>query len=140
MPESIGYGTQLRYSTDGVTYTTIARVTELGEFSFGEFDDVEITALDSPDRYREYMRGLGDGGEIEFTAIWTADPSQRDLIDRLLAAPSTLDYIQIVLPNGLGTFSCRGYIKASSINPQLDDRIEFSGTIKVSGKPQFTVP
>lgn len=140
MPESIGYGTQLQYSTDGVTYTTIARIVEIGDVSLGEFDDVEVTALDSPDPFREYRRGLGDAGEIEFTGIWTADPTQRDLADRLLAAPNVNDYIKIVLPDGLGTFSCRGYIKAVSITPPLEDRIEFSGTIKVSGKPTFNVP
>lgn len=138
---SIGYGTLLQHSTDGVSYTTIGKNTEIAEFSIGEADDVDTTNHDSPNGHREFIRGLVDAGEISFTGNWEAAASQQTPITRLQSGPtSTLDYLKVVLPNSLGTWLTRGYFKSFALNPQLDDKIEFSGTWKVSGKPVFSVP
>lgn len=137
----IGQGVQLQVSTDGVTYTTIASLAELGEFSMGEADDVDVTTHQSPDGHREFIRGLIDAGELPFTAVWEAASSQLDVITRLQTGPtSTLDYYKIILPGSLGTWTGRGYVKSVTFNPQLDGRIEISGSFKVSGKPAFVVP
>lgn len=137
----IGQGTLLQTSTDGVVYTTIAELTEIGEIALGEGDDVDVTSHDSPDGYRQYTRGLVDTAEITFTGNWTGGASQLNAINKILAGPTTvLDYIKVVLPSSLGTFTSRGYVKTTAINPQLDDKIEFNGSLKLSGKPTLTVP
>ena len=136
----IGQGTLLQVSSDGVNYMTIAELAEIGEFGLGSADDVDVTTHDSVDGYREFIRGLLDAGEISFTAVWEGATSQQDVIDRLQLGPNAdLDYLRIVLPDSLGQWEARGYFKEVTINPQLDNRIELSGTIKVSGKPTFTV-
>ena len=137
----IGQGTLLQHSTDGSSYTTIGKLTEIGEISLGEADDIEITNFDSVGGYREFMRGLLDAGEISFTANWEAAASQLTAITRLQTGPtSILDYIKVVFPSSLGTWIGRGYFKNASLNPQMDDTLELSGAIKVSGKPVFSIP
>lgn len=140
----IGQGTQLQYSTDGVNYTTIARLTEIGEIGLGEGDDIDVTTHDSVGGAREFARGLTDGGEISFTGNWEGSATQQFPITGttgVLQGPTTvLDYFKVVFPSSLGTWSARGYWKSFSINPQLDDTLEFSGSVKVSGMPAFTVP
>lgn len=136
--EAIGFGTTLAMGDGGSpeSFTPIARITEIGEFGLGEADDVDITAYDSPDRYREFIAGLVDAGEIEITGIWTADQTQQDLSGII----GTTKNWKITLPSGLGEFAFTGYIKSGPRwNPQLEDRIEFMATIKISGKPTFTV-
>lgn len=137
----IGQATVLSHSTDGVSYTPVAKLTEIGEYGVGEGDDIDITNHDSPDGFREYARGLVDAGEASFTGIWEGAASQQLPADGILDGPTTdLDYFRIVSPDSLGTFECRGYWKSFNLNPQLDDVLEFTGAIKFSGKPTFTVP
>lgn len=141
----IGQNTRLAHSTDGVNYTDIAALTEIGEFGVGEGDDIDVTSHDSPDGYREFIRGLVDAGEISFTGQWNAAASQQLPIGGAqtgitLGPTTTLDYFRITLPSTLGTWTGQGYWKSFMLNPQLDDLLEFSGAIKVSGKPTFTVP
>ncbi len=137
----IGQGTLLQHSTDGVSYTTIASLTEIGEIGIGEGDDIDITTHQSPDGFREYARGLVDAGEISFTGNWEAAASQQLPVTGILSGPtSTLAYYKVVFPASLGTWTARGYWKTFKINPQLDDTMEFSGSVKISGKPAFVVP
>ena len=143
----IGQGAILQHSpsSDGVTFTTIAALTEIGEFGVGEGDDIDVTSHDSPDGYREFIRGLVDAGEISFTGQWNAAASQQLPISGaatgITTGPTTsLDFFKIVLPASLGTWNGRGYWKSFMLNPQLDDLLEFSGAIKISGKPTFVVP
>lgn len=139
--EAIGLGTELQVGDGGSpeTFAPIARLTSIGEISM-DADDVDVTAYDSPDGFREYIRGLVDAGEIPFTGIWTADATQQAAFTDILGGPGQANKnYKVVFPGSLGEFACSGYIKSVGLNPQLDNRIEFSGTIKVSGKPTFTV-
>src|SRR5688500_5947410 len=127
----IGQGTLLQHSTDGVSYTTSAKLTEIGEIGLGEGDDIDVTTHQSTDGFREFVRGLVDPGEISFSGQWEAAASQ--LLPMTgsntgisLGPTTTLDYYKIVLPSSLGTFTCRGYWKSFTLNPQLDDLLEFS--------------
>lgn len=139
----IGQGTILAHSSDGTNFTDIAVLTEIGEFGLGEGDDIDVTSHDSVDGYREFIRGLVDPGEITFTGQWTNDASQElpmtganTGIDT--GPTTTLDTFRITLPDSLGVWEGEGYWKSFNINPQLDDLLEFTGSIKVSGKPTFT--
>jgi hypothetical protein len=141
----IGQGAQLYHSPDGSTYTAIAKLTEIGEFGIGEGDDIDVTNHDSSAGFREFVRGLVDPGEITFTGQWEASASQKlpmtGSTTGIANGPNTAnDYFKIVLPNSLGTWTGRGYFKDFKLNPQLDDLMEFSGAIKVSGQPSFVVP
>ncbi|MBT9156741.1 MAG: hypothetical protein DDT37_01729 [Firmicutes bacterium] len=135
MSERIGHGTLLAVSADaGATWSNIARVETIGEFNMGEVDDVEVTTHDAPDRFKRYIAGLADAGEFEFSGIWTADATQRSLA----GATALLRDWRIMLPGGLGIWRAAGYLKNFSINPQREDIIEFSASLKLSGPPTLT--
>ena len=132
----IGLGTTLSYSTDsGTTWLPIARISEIGDIGFGEADKVEVTGYDTATRAREYIKGMEEAADIDITGIWTADASQI----AIMSLDDVIDW-QIVLPDSMGDIEMEGYITNFSINPQLDDRIEFSATLVVSGKPVLTIP
>lgn len=141
----IGQGTFLYHSDNGTDWDKIAVLSEVGEFGVGEGDDIDVTNHDSQDGYREFIRGLVDAGEISFAGQWIGDASQELPIDGsntgIQNGPTTtMDYFMISLPDLLGDWEGRGYWKSFMINPQLDDVIEFTGSIKVSGKPTMTIP
>lgn len=133
--ERIGQGTILAVSSDGGTvWSNIARLETIGELPRGEVDDIEITNHDSPGNFKEYVAGLGEAGELEFTGIWIADATQRATSGIL----GLLRDWRVTLPGGLGVWRCRGYLKSLSINPQREETIQFTGTLKLSGVPTLT--
>ncbi len=133
--ERIGHGTLLAVSADaGATWSNIARIETIGEFGMGAVDDVEVTTHDVADRFKRYIAGLADVGELEFSGIWIADATQRSLAG---LTALTRDW-RVTLPGGLGVWRAVGYLKNFSINPQREDRIEFSASLKISGAPTLT--
>lgn len=140
LPDQIlGFGTTLQVDR-GAGYVTIARLTEIGEFRPTR-PDVDVTTHQSTGGFQEFRPGLIDPGEIAFSGIWTADASQTALMDDVLAgveAENVYSY-RIVLPRGLGTFTCDGYLREVGVNPQMDGRLEFSGALKWTGQAEFAV-
>ena len=132
----IGLGTKLAYSEDGgTTWKEVARIAEIGELVFGEADKVDVTGYDTPTRVREYIKGLEEPGEIELTGIWTAHESQLAIMEL-----DDVNQWKVTLPNNLGEIELDGYMTGFSINPQREDRIEWSATLVISGKPTLTIP
>lgn len=130
----IGMGTKLEYKVDS-SWFEVARLENIGEFDMGDVDDIEVTTYDSADGYKEYIPGLADAGELEITGVWTADTTQTELDD----LRGKINDWRITLPNNLGVFEFKGYLKGPRITPSKDDKITFSATIKITGKPVFTV-
>jgi len=135
MAERIGHGTILAFSSDGgSTWTNVARVDTIGEFSVGETDSIEITTHDTPGNFRQFIAGLADAGELEFSGVWTADATQRSLA----GLRGVMRDWRVTLPGGLGTWRALGFLTTLSVNPQREERIEFSCTLKLSGAPTLT--
>lgn len=133
--ERIGQGTLLAVSADaGATWSTIARLETIGEFSMGEVEDIEVTTHDSAGGFKEYIAGLADTGELEVSGTWIADATQRSLS----GLRGLVRDWRVTLPGGLGIWRSRGYVKSFAINPHREAPIEFSSTIKLTGAPTLT--
>lgn len=135
----IGLGTQLQVDR-GAGYVAIARLTEIGEFRPTR-DDIDVTTHDSANGWRDFRPGLVDPGELTFTGVWIGDTTQVALITDITQGISqeNIYSYRIVVPRGLGTFTCEGYLRDVGINPQMDGRIEFSGVLKWTGLATFAV-
>ena len=126
----IGWGAV--FAIEGTTPGTYVPVAEVKAITLpgGSRDAVDVTHLASPDRYREFIAGLKDGGEASFTLNWV--PSATDsLMAGFVAVSGTY---QVTAPNGvLMRFS--GFFTNYS-PPELtpEGPMEASATIKVSGK------
>ena len=70
----IGHSTQFKIedSPGAGTYTKIAEVSSINGPSFS-MDTVDATNMDSTNRWREFIAGLKDGGEVSFDVNW--DPA-----------------------------------------------------------------
>lgn len=137
----LGFGTT--WETDfGAGFVPIVRNVMIGEFG-GESDDVDVTTHDtSTSGFREFIRGLMDGGEIPLTGIYIGDASQAAVITNVLSgtdavAGAVLSH-RATLPQGYGVFEVDGYFKRFKINPQLDGRLEASYAVRASGLPSFS--
>ena len=128
---NIAFGVALTLDSE-----TVGEVTNLGGIELTA-DTVEMTSHDSTSRYREYIQGLRDGGEItiegnhvpgdagqaKILAVFNADDAETATI--VFADDSDWSASVIVT----------AYKPADS---PVDDKLAFSATLKVTGVPTFT--
>jgi hypothetical protein len=98
----IGWGGELHLSTD----ETEANLVELEDvrsvgFPSIEVDEHEVTSLKSPDRFKEFIAGLKDGGE--FPAEFNYKPGEATDLMLTAATGGTRRAVRIVVPDDSGT-------------------------------------
>jgi len=67
---SLVFGMRLFDSPDGVTYTEIADLKEMGPPGNPESPDVDVTPLTPSVGWREFRQGLLVAGEMDFKQFW----------------------------------------------------------------------
>ncbi len=133
-----GFGVQFkRGNNDGPpeTFTTVGEATSISGPGM-ERDTIDVTSHDSPNRFREWVGGLVDGGEVSFEVNW--DPSIHVGLIADFEDPLPRSY-QIVMPTPPGgRFNFEGFITNMGHEFPLDDKMSADFTFKISGKPTFT--
>lgn len=133
MSEAIsGVGAKFQRENDSSSgeYTTIAEVTNITGPSKTR-ETIDVTNLDSPDGYREFIAGFRDGGEIVLTMNFTVDGYEQMDID--FASDDTINY-QLVLPDaGEYTLGFAGLVTALPLAVPTDSQITVDVTIKITG-------
>ena len=129
-----GYGSKLANGgTAGSVYTNVA---QLKKFNFSglkaEFDD--ITNLDSPDIFKEWMKTVVDGDTVTMDGVMNpSDPQTQALLSNLaLAGSAALNFWKITLTNG-SILIFKGYVSDFKFGAEYNKAITFSGTIKIVG-------
>ena len=101
---------------------------------------IDVSHLESPDNFREFIGGLRDGGEIaiEGSLIVGDTLGQIGLRDDLLNA--TVQDFTITFPTATGTiWTFKGLVTKFKTGAVIDDRLTFSCSIKVTAKPDMGV-
>ncbi|MEU4386573.1 phage tail tube protein [Promicromonospora sp. NPDC023805] len=131
------FGTQFkRDSTGGGVYVAIANVSDLSGPSRSR-DAIEVTAHDSPNQYREFVKGLKDGGEVTLTLNYDPANNTHKALDADFEEDALRGYQIVVLPGESDehTWTINGLITNLSDAFPIDDRMEREVTLKISGKP-----
>ena len=132
---SIGYGI-LFGMADPLTPTVFTYAPELTSITPPAFstDSQEATNMQSPDRFREFVPGLSDGGKIEMEMNYVPG-SAFDLA--MQAARGLRRYCQIVFPNGV-QFLFTAVLETYQPDGKIDGVMTAKASFKVSGKPSQT--
>jgi predicted secreted protein len=96
-------------------------------------DQIDVTAHDSPDGYREYIQGLKDGGEIALEMVFVPDDSGQEALAAAFEA-GTVDSYTIEYPDEWG-WSFDAIVTAYEVTSPLTDQLGCNVTLKVSGRP-----
>ncbi len=123
-----GHGTTLSGSSLG----TVGEVIDI-DLGGIEATDIDLGSMDSTDKYKDFISGMIDAGEISFNCIY--DKTQAS---SLYGAVGTSDTFTVTFPDS-ATFVASGYVKNVGTTIPFEDKIEQSVTIKISGKPTFSV-
>ncbi len=137
----IGHGTLLQRGDGGgpEVFTTVAEVLNISGPSISR-DAVDVTTMDSPDQYREFIGGLLDGGEVTFDVVYdpvdpTIEPVAGLLSELALVSGSAATNWQLVFSDPAATtWAFPAIVTGVEPAEAIDDKVMLSVTLKVSGK------
>ncbi|MEW2635265.1 phage tail tube protein [Streptomyces sp. NPDC048389] len=134
------FGTQLKRDTTGAgVFATVANVSDISGPDRSR-EALEVTAHDSPDQYREFVKGLKDGGEVAITINYNPGETTHEDLDSDFEEDDLRDYQVVILPGEADehTWDFSGLITGISDAFPHDDKMEREVTFKISGKPVLT--
>lgn len=82
----IAYGAKVERSTDGTTWTEIPECKGVAVPTVST-EYIDVTSLDSPDGFREYVKGLKDAGELSVPCGYTAEGYEQQIADQASNTP-----------------------------------------------------
>jgi len=124
--------------TAGSAYTRVGQLRKFGPLGGkATFDD--ITNLDSPTIFMEYLKTLADGSNFAFDGVLnSADPTFQALFTNLQAAGSAaLNYWQVTLTDG-STIIFQAYVEAVDFRVEYNKALAFNGNLKIVGAVNAT--
>lgn len=125
------------FKMGAVTATTaIGGLTSIGGIEVSA-DTVDVTALDSEGGYREFIAGFKDAGDVSLEGYLDDDDAGQAAAYAALES-GEVQTCEIAFPNG-SKWAFKGIITGFSTGAELEDAVSFSTTVKVSGKPTFTI-
>lgn len=136
----IAYGATVKRSLDGVAYTAIPECKGVA-IPATEREYLDATSLDSPNGYREYIKGMRDAGTITLPCGYTSDGYAQQLAD---AEEDDAIWYEVILKMAPGQsvigdkFVFRGFPEPSLSNGSVDQLIEMSIAIRITGAVAFT--
>jgi hypothetical protein len=134
---SIGWGGEVHLSTDE-TEVNLEELVQVVSFGLPnhEVDEVEVTHLKSPNKRREYIAGLSDGGEVEVVLNYRPG-SDTDAL--LLAARSARDVraVRFVIPSdGVAAYQIDTFAYVSGYDRgtvEAGEKMEVTVTLRITG-------
>jgi predicted secreted protein len=134
------FGTQFKRDTTGAgVFAAIASVSDISGPERTR-EEIEVTAHDSPDKYKEYVKGLKDGGEVTITLNYDPAQSTHQDLDGDFEEDDLRDYQLVVLPGDADQLTVQFSAMITSMGEEypIDDKMEMEVTFKISGKPTRT--
>lgn len=116
---------------------TVSQMTNIGGMG-GQADMLDSTVHDSSTRFREFIKGLIESGELSIDAYFDYD-SNAYTVSELLATTS-LQSVTLTYPTlpSATQFACNGHVSGYESSDPFDDLIGLSITVKISGKPTIS--
>lgn len=131
----IGYKTKFYRSTDGVSFSQIAKLIDMEnyEISRDTFEKTLIDNSDGADGYKSYGAGLKDAGEVSLTLEWSpTDTGQQDLSGDLDTDADR--WYRVEYPDGT-TATFKALLTGWGKSLPIAERITRNCKFKLSGKP-----
>jgi hypothetical protein len=130
----IGWGGEVHLH-NGTTLTQLVEVVSFG-LPDEDVNEVEVTHLKSPNKYREFIAGLADRGEVEVSLNYVPGSTTDTLIRAARAAGDTRA-VKFVLPNQTGAaaweITTSAYVSGYSRGPvTAGDKIEATLRLRIT--------
>jgi len=138
---AIGHGTRLEIANmpaaDPIVYTFLAEITNIQPPGV-QRELHDVTHMDSPDRWREFITGLKEGSEMSVTMNFVpggaSDERLREMYDEADPAP-----MRITFPNG-SQMGFSAFIQDYQPDVEVGAPMTAEATFKMTGPPDYTDP
>ena len=132
----LGYGSVVQVSTGDLpdVLQNIDEVTNITPPS-NTLDQIDVSHMQSPNRRREYIAGMTDGGEFSCEMNFVPGGATDDFLFAILNTPvgqSRLRHIRLSFPNGV-TWFFDGQLTTYEMSMPFDDKMTATATFKVTG-------
>jgi len=128
------FATTLIYTTGS---KTIGELTSIGGIELTA-DTIEMTSHQSTSHYREFIQGMIDGGEVAFAGVAVPGDSGQAQVYTHFAA-GTAQELTITFPDSSNWVFDGIVTSYKAVNSaELEGKLEFTGTFKVTGVPAFS--
>ncbi|MBZ5566570.1 MAG: hypothetical protein LAN64_01835 [Acidobacteriia bacterium] len=124
------------------TFKQVGEITSLGK-SGAKADTVDVTNMQSPDGFREFISGLRDAGEVSCTVNFVVDDAVASQVEGLFNSGERRNW-KIVVPPAASEISSPGYWSFKAIVNAYGDAtltpdkgISVTFKLKISGKYTF---
>jgi hypothetical protein len=113
--------------------TTVSEITNVSGPNFSA-DDIDVTSHNNSTKFREFVKGLTDAGEI--TIEGNMDYTDYNTV-YATAITTSLQSLSVNLPTSPSAtqWLANGYCKSFEVEAPHDDKISFTAGFKVTGKP-----
>ena len=126
-------GTTLSVQQSNAT-VTIGRLRTIGEIRMTS-DAEDITALDSPDGFREYAQGLRDAGEVTVEGFYDSTNAGQTLLRTLYLSGNTARFT-VQFPDTSG-IAFTAFVRQLALGAaQVDKPVAFSAVLRITGKAE----
>jgi predicted secreted protein len=96
----------------------------------------DVTNKDSTNRWREFVTGLVDGGEVSFNIVFNPDATTHTTLAADLVSQTAQAWK--ILTDSDDTLTFSGYVTGFSLSAPLDGEQSADLTIKVTGAVTFS--
>lgn len=118
----------------GTAWTPIANINSISGPTMTR-ETVDVTTLDSPGGYRQFIGSLRDGGDVSLSMNFDQETYAQMKAD---FEDDKLQKYQIVLPDSVNTtLVFEGIVTDCPLDIPLDDKITADITIKISGESEL---
>lgn len=126
---TIGYTTTFGIY-NGTTYDALtAEITSIQPPSRSR-ETIDVTHLNSPDKYKEFIAGLAEGGDASLGVNFV--PAATDAFSTAFEAEA--GQFEITFPNGV-KMQFAGIVTGYEIGEVTNDKMSATFTVKSTGKP-----
>lgn len=128
-----GYGSTFEFRLGDDTssaFDAAAECTSLTPPS-SSVDIIDVSNMDSPDSFREFIQGLTDPGELSVGMNFVPGSDTDDNIRAWRSSREVRDW-KITFPNGV-VMSGQGFVSGYELDAPFDDKMSATLTIKVTG-------
>lgn len=113
------------------TPLTVADINKLGALGITS-NEIDVTTLDSPSNYKEFIAGFKDAGEISLSGLIKTETSFQTLLT--LAEAQSVETWTITFPSGAKLFF-QGFVKQMEEAESTPENVRgFTGSIRTTGK------
>jgi len=135
-----GYGASLAAS-DGTATTTFGNIISISGPN-QERDSVDISTMDSTSKWREFLPGMLNSGELtaELNYDSTAAGTANDLSVALTSGTQTwtISFGESATASNCSSFACVGFMTGLGYAIPFDDKVTQSVSLKFTGAPTYT--